>query len=1050
MTRYAELHCISNYSFLRGASHPEELVAQAARLGYSALAITDECSMAGVVKAHVAAQEFGIKLLIGSEFHLDDERDIHLVLLASNRESYGQICHLITNARRRAQKGEYSLSLRDLEFGLKHCIAIWLPKETSPAHSTRSRTTTQQYPSASANQTALVVGSTLKGIFGDRLWIGLEVFPDGREITRYEQACELCRTLDVPLVASGDVHMHHPDRKALQDVISAIRMGQSVRVAGRLLFANREKYLRPIGILEKLYPATLLEESAKIADLCHFSLAELRYEYPQELVPSHLTPTVYLRQLVDTGIRKRYPNGASTQVLATIDRELQLIAELQYEYYFLTVFDTVHFARSQNILCQGRGSAANSAVCYCLEITEVDPSKINLLFERFISKERNEPPDIDVDFEHERREEVIQYIYKKYGRHRAAIAATVVTYRPKSAVRDVGKALGMDMQLVDQLAKTLSWWDKREELQTRFEETGINPRSPIISQFMALVNLILGFPRHLSQHVGGFVISEGPVSQLVPVENAAMDDRTIIQWDKNDLESLGLLKVDILALGMLTAIRKSLHMINDYRSSDLCLATIPPEDPLVYEMLQQGDSVGVFQVESRAQISMLPRLKPKNFYDLVIEVAIVRPGPIQGNMVHPYLKRRNGLEQVTYANEAVKSVLERTLGVPIFQEQVIKLAVVAAGFTPGEADQLRRAMAAWKRKGGLESFRQKLVRGMLDRGHEEEFAERIFEQIKGFGEYGFPESHSASFALLVYFSAWIKRHEPAAFYCGLLNSQPMGFYSPSQLVQDARRHDIEIRAADVLYSDWESTLENPRKSPEQPAIRLGFQRIKGLKEATAMRIMLARQKEPLRNIQDLSRRAKLDRGDLARLTEGGALKSLSGHRYQTHWEAQGILPETPLTELDQCAENSGVYLPAPDETDDLRADYKTLGLTLGRHPMAILREREPFSRYKSSRDLPGLKHGRFIQIAGIVTGRQRPGSASGVLFLTLEDEFNNVNVVIWTRVLERFRQAVIQGRLIRIKGVLEREASVIHVIAGHVEDFSQYLEQFSLASRDFR
>lgn len=1045
--RYAELHCISNFSFLRGASHPDELVKQAYLLGYQAIAITDECSMAGVVKAHVMAKECGIQLIVGAEFHFREP--VHLVLLAPNRVAYGQICHLISIGRRRAEKGEYDVWLKDIRYGLDQCLAIWLPEGDK-----------QDYP----------YGETLKNVFGERLWLGLEVFPDGKEIENYERALRLSEALQINIVPAGDVHIHHPDRKTLLDVVSAVRMGQSVRLAGRLLFANREKHLRPIPVLSKLYPANLLQETIKIASLCDFSLDELRYEYPEELVPPHLTPTEYLRQLTEEGIKDRWPEGETPAVRALIEKELSLIAELQYEYYFLTVFDVVHFARSQKILCQGRGSAANSAVCYCLKITEVDPSRMSLLFERFISKERDEPPDIDVDFEHERREEVIQYIYKKYGRDRAAIAATVVTYRPKSAVRDVGKALGMDLQLVDHLAKSLSWWDKRDELLARFEEAGINPRSPVIGQFMVLVQEILGFPRHLSQHVGGFVISRGPLSHLVPVENAAMDDRTIIQWDKDDLESLGLLKVDVLALGMLTAIRKSLDMINEYRGyggrrsrpgvNRLGIHNIPPEDPLTYQMLQKGDSIGVFQVESRAQMSMLPRLKPKSFYDLVIEVAIVRPGPIQGNMVHPYLKRRNGEEAVTYANDEVKAVLERTLGVPIFQEQVIKLAVVAAGFTPGEADQLRRAMAAWKRKGGLDVFQKKLVDGMLERGHDKDFAERIFEQIKGFGDYGFPESHAASFALLVYFSAWIKRHEPAAFYCGLLNSQPMGFYSPSQLVQDAKRHQIEVRPVDILNSEWQCTLEQPSLSMSkpgsvsQPAIRLGLQRIKGFREDAAERIIQARMVQPIRSLSDIARRARLDKGDLERLTEGGAFRSLSGHRYQTHWEAKGMLEhhsKEPTQDMEfMVAENQEVYLPPPTESDDLRADYMSLGLTLGRHPMAMLRQHEPFSRLKTARDLETLNHGRFVQVAGIVTGRQRPSSASGVLFMTLEDEIDNINVVIWTRVLETFRAAVVQGRLVKIKGVVERQDSVIHVVAGHVEDLSHYLEHFSLKSRDFR
>ncbi len=1035
---YAELHCISNYSFLRGASHPDELVIQAEKLGYSAIAITDECSMAGIVKAHVAARKCRLKLIVGSEFHLDE--DIHLVLLAKNRKAYGQICHLITTGRRRAGKGQYELSVTDLECSMDECLALWIPGKYRHHH--------------------LHHGKRLRALFRNRLWIGVEIFPDGHGPGHYEHATALSATLEIPLVACGDVHMHHPDRKPLLDVISAVRMRQPVHLAGRLLFANREKYLRPVPVIRKFYPRQLLATTTRIASLCHFSLDELRYEYPEELVPPGSTPASYLRALVEEGIRKRWPEGESTTVRNLIEKELGLISELQYEYYFLTVFDIVQFAKSREILCQGRGSAANSAVCYCLGITEVDPDRVSLLFERFLSKERDEPPDIDVDFEHERREEVIQYIYGKYGRHRAAIAATVVTYRPKSAVRDVGKALGMDARLIDQLAGSLSWWDKREELCTRFREAGVNPRSPVIGRFLELIHEILGFPRHLSQHVGGFVISMGPLSRLVPVENAAMEDRTIIQWDKDDLESLGLLKVDVLALGMLTSIRKSLQLINAWRKTDLALASIPAEDPLTYGMLQRGDSIGVFQVESRAQMSMLPRLKPKNFYDLVIEVAIVRPGPIQGKMVHPYLKRRNGEEEVTYANEAVRSVLERTLGVPIFQEQVIKLAVVAAGFTPGEADQLRRAMAAWKRKGGLDRFQHKLIDGMLARGHDREFAERIFEQIKGFGDYGFPESHAASFALLVYVSAWLKCHEPAAFYCGLLNSQPMGFYTPSQLVQDARRHDIEIRPVDIRLSHWESTLESPRARTRhlpsrhpQPAIRLGFQRIRGLGKNTALRIIEARDLAPIRDITDITRRAGLNRDELSRLTEGGAFKNLSGHRYQTHWDAKGILPAAGL--LDRVADEHRRYgtpdLPVPLETDDLRADYTSLGLTLGRHPMAVLRETgETFRRCRTASELNDLNHGRFVQVAGIVTGRQRPSSASGVLFLTLEDETGNINVVIWARVLKKYRATVIQGRLLRIKGVMERKESVIHVIAGEAEDCSHYLEHFSLKSRDFR
>lgn len=1009
---------------MRGASHPEELITRASALGYEALAVTDECSMSGIVKAHVAAKEHSLRLIIGSEFHL--EEDIHIVLLAPNRVAYGQICNIITIGRHQALKGEYKLALSDLKPTCDACLALLIPNERSIQCS--------HIPN-------------LRSFFEDRLWISLEMFPDGQSLFQFQNAMALSKKYNLPIVASGDVHMHHKNRKALHDVLSAVRMNQSLHLAGRLLFSNKEKYLRPLSLLNKLYPKELLANTIQIADLCTFSLDELRYEYPQELVPLNLTPTTYLRQLVTEGATKRWDHETPSEVLSLIEKELTLIAELKYEYYFLTVFDIVNFARSQGILCQGRGSAANSAVCYCLGITEVDPSRISLLFERFISKERNEPPDIDVDFEHERREEVIQYIYRKYGRNRAAIAATVITYRPKSAIRDVGKVLGIDSQLIDRLAKSLSWWDKQEELQLRFSEVGINPKSPLVGHFLTLVRQILGFPRHLSQHVGGFVISRGPLSQLVPVENTAMKDRTIIQWDKNDLLSLGLLKIDVLALGMLTSIRKSIDLINSYRNTHLTLDKIPPEDIDTYRMLQEGDSIGVFQVESRAQISMLSRLRPKCFYDLVIEVAIVRPGPIQGNMVHPYLKRRNGEESVSYANREIQDVLERTLGVPIFQEQVIKLAVVAAGFSPGEADQLRRAMAAWKRRGGLEQFREKLIHGMLQKGIKQDFSQRIFEQIKGFGEYGFPESHAASFALLVYISAWLKRHEPAAFYCGLLNSQPMGFYSPYQLIQDAQRHKVEILPVDIRYSEWESTLANHKQAP---AIRLGFQRIKGFRQATALRIIQARHEKIITSIQDITMRGRLDRGDLSKLTEGGAFKYISGNRYQTHWYTQGVLPDSLLIDNNSAKEVPFKINRIPSEADDLITDFKSLELTLGRHPMALLREQgDPFTKCYTAHDLEIIKHGSMVKISGIVTSRQRPSSASGVIFLTLEDETNNINVIIWKHMLERFHAAILQGQLLLIQGTLERESSVIHIIAKHVTNLSHHLENISLQSRDF-
>ena len=1070
--KFAELHCISNYSFLRGASHPEELVKRAAALGYEAIALTDECSFCGVVRAHTTAKACGIKLIIGAEFHL--EEGIHLVLLAPSRIAYGQLSALITRLRRRSPKGEYRVQLEDFRWGVDECLTLWVP-------------------ACAGIETLILQGRNLKGFF-PALWISLEIFHEAQDLDKTANALTLAMRLDLPLVASNDVHAHVPSRQPLQDVLAAIRHKTTVTKLGSRGFQNAERHLRPIAELEALYPTELLEESCHIATRCQFSLDELRYEYPRELVPPHLTPADYLRQLTYAGAAERWPDGVPAETRALIEKELALIGELGYEYYFLTVQDIVQFARGQGILCQGRGSAANSAVCYCLHVTEVDPSRMHLLFERFVSRERSEPPDIDVDFEHERREEVIQYIYKRYGRDRAALAATLITYRPKSAIRDVGKALGMDVDLVDLLAKSLAWWDKREALEARLVAAGLDPKSQLVAQFLYLVQQILGFPRHLSQHVGGFVISQGPLAQLVPVENAAMPERTIIQWDKDDLEALGLLKVDVLGLGMLTAIRKALCALNAHRGSALTVAKIPPEDPETYRMLQRGDSVGVFQVESRAQMAMLPRLKPRHFYDLVIEVAIVRPGPIQGDMVHPYLRRRQGLEPVTYPNEEVRRVLERTLGVPIFQEQVIELAMVAAGFSAGEADQLRRAMAAWRRRGGLGHFEQKLIEGMLARGHDRDFAERVFKQIQGFGEYGFPESHAASFALLVYISAWLKRHEPAAFCCGLLNSLPMGFYSPSQLVQDAERHGIQVNPVDVQLSTWDHRLESERESEResentaapdvhetvggaraQPCIRLGLRMVKGLAQEVGERIAAAR---PFSDVDDLVRRAVINSQTLRFLARAGALQGLAGHRYQAHWEVAAIQPSTAL---EQAAENrpvenraaesravyqpessaDGVMLPAPSAADDMFNDYRYLGVTLGAHPLELLRGdrklKSALTRCRTARELETSRHGQFVRVAGLVTGRQRPSTATGVLFVTLEDETGNINVVVWASVLERFRAELLQGQLLRIKGVVEREREVIHLVAGYIEDVTELLGNLETAgphrgpfsSRDF-
>jgi error-prone DNA polymerase len=844
--------------------------------------------------------------------------------------------------------------------------------------------------------------------------------------------------------------MHKPSRRALQDTLTAIRLKTSLQTVGFGLYANGERHLHPRELLAKRYPPQLLTETQVIAARCTFSLDELHYGYPQELVPQGHTPTSWLRQLTATGMQARWPDGAPQKVRQQVERELALIAELGYEPYFLTVHDMVCFARARGILCQGRGSSANSAVCFCLGITEVDPAKLDLLFERFISKERNEPPDIDVDFEHQRREEVMQYVYEKYGRERAALAASVITYRPKSALRDVSKALGLSLDQGDRLAKSMAWWDGRKKLAERLREEGFDPDNPVLQRVVGLVNELIGFPRHLSQHVGGFVISRGPLSELVPIENATMPDRTVIQWDKDDLDALGFLKVDCLALGMLSAIHRAFDLIKAFRGRQLTLASVPAEDPQVYAMIQKADTVGVFQVESRGQMSMLPRLKPKNFYDLVIEVSIVRPGPIQGHMVHPYLRRRQGLEKVDYPSEAVRQVLERTLGVPIFQEQVIKLAMVAAGFSPGEADRLRRSMAAWRRTGELDQFEQRLIQGMRARGYSREYAQRIFNQIRGFGEYGFPESHAASFALLVYVSAWLKHFEPAAFTCALLNSQPMGFYAPAQLIQDAQRHGVDVRPVDVNRSDWESTLELGPK--DELALRLGLNRVKGLSKQAAGRLESARRRRLFVSAQDLAERAQLKRGDLGALAAADALGMLAGNRFQAYWCVAGI--EAPLPLFDSLAATPVVKEPVPmlrppTEGEQIVADYASLGLTLRRHPLALLRDRLSKMDMKTAEEVLTLPSGLAVRVCGLVITRQRPGTASGVVFVTLEDETGTINVVVWGSLAKRYWHTLMTARLMGVAGEIQREGEVLHLIASRLENHSAQLGRLVTKSRDF-
>ena len=1448
---YAELHALSNFSFLRGASQPEELVEQAKALHYSALALTDECSLAGAVRAHVAARELGLPLIVGTELNCIE--GLKLVVLATDRAGYGAMSRLISRARRATPKGSYALLRAHLEDALPGCLVIWLP------HADKATAAPPEEE-----------GRWLRERFAGRLWIGVELLTGGHDARRLELLETLGRRLELPCVAAGDVHMHRRGRRALQDVLTAIRLRTPLHAAGYALYPNGERCLRPLQRLSELYPKPLLAQTLKIAERCTFKLDELRYEYPEEIVPAGETPTSHLRALTERGCAYRWPQGVPPAVREIIEHELRLIAELKFEPFFLTVHDVVDYARSQKILCQGRGSAANSAVCYCLRITEVDPSRMAMLFERFISKERSEPPDIDVDFEHERREEVIQYIYGKYGRERAALAATVICYRPRSALRDVGKALGLDLAQVDRLARGMQWWDGQKIDPERIRASGFDPDDPVIARLIALAAEILGFPRHLSQHVGGFVIARTRLDELVPIENAAMPDRTVIQWDKDDLDVLGLLKVDVLALGMLSAIRKAFNLVNDFGGrAALDLASIPSEDSAVYDMICRADTIGVFQIESRAQMSMLPRLRPRNFYDLVIEVAIVRPGPIQGEMVHPYLRRRSGEEAVAYPSPEVEAVLKRTLGVPIFQEQVMQLAIVAAGFSPGEADRLRRAMAAWKRKGGLEPFQRQLIEGMRARGYEDSFAQQIFNQILGFGEFGFPEcvvgetrvveadtgrwlsideivsggvrlehtlacdaelhlrkrrvlrimrsgvkpvwrlrtalgheimataehpfmtmtgwrklgelnlgdhvatartlpvagrrrwprhtilvladfiaegnlchsntfffytteiwhcddfikaverfpntravlerhkgcfsvrvrridrkrhtgavvwlrmlgmwncdarakklpsavfelcdsnialllarlwegdgsfsmtghasydtashdlalqvqhlllrlgiiarlyrrtrlyrgrclqyqvvtvtgeenlcrfwkrvgrrfldpkkrrfssalararngrmsrdiipadvgsiirrerekkgltwdeihqmtglsmrevcahrsrktgfrryviecigsvlksrdllrlscsdlywdriveierigyretydlkiegdhnflanhfvvhnSHSASFALLVYTSAWLKHYEPAAFCAALVNSQPMGFYAPAQLVRDARAHGVEVRPVDATISEWDCTLE--RRDDASAALRLGLRLVKHLSREGADRLLAARAAHAFHNIADTAERAALDRRDLQALAAAGSLVKLAGHRHRAVWQVTGVERALPLLPAATAIAEGIPLLRAPREGQDIVADYGSTGLTLRRHPLALLRDKLQPRGVLPLQDLWAQPNGKMVLAAGLVITRQRPGSAGGVTFVTLEDETGYVNLIVWNRVAAEQRAALLESRLLEVRGKLQREGDVQHVIAQRLTNLSALLGDLVVASRNF-
>ena len=1038
---FAELYARSCFSFLTGASHPEELIEQAVALGYSALAITDECSLAGIVRAYAAwrLQPEALKLIVGSSIRLQDGPT--LVLLATDRAAYGRLSSLVTRGRRGAPKGAYRLTRADLADGLPGCLALLVPPDTIDPDS----------------QDLADDACWLAERFPAATWLAAPLHLGPDDALRCRRIAAAAAAARIPVASTCAPLMHHASRRRLADVLTALRHRLTLDEAGYLLAANGEQRLLPREALARRHPPEWLAETLAIAARCHFSPAELRYEYPHEIVPPGATPASHLQRLVDRGLRRRYPPGTDERsqvpprVAEQVAKELALIAELRYEAFFLTVEDIVRFARSRGILCQGRGSAANSVVCYALGVTEVDPGEASLLFERFISRERNEPPDIDVDFEHDRREEVIQYIYAKYGRDRAALAATVIRYRPRSALRDVGRALGFDLGQLDQLTRRLAWWDGRKVAPERIREAGLDPDSPRVQLLLELANEIVGFPRHLSQHVGGFVISRGPLAELVPVENAAMEGRTVIQWDKDDIETLGLLKVDVLALGMLSAIRRSLQLVARWRGQPFAVTDIPREEPAVYDMLCAADAMGVFQVESRAQLSMLPRLRPRRYYDLVVEVAIVRPGPIQGGMVHPYLSAREKIarnEPILYPRPEIEPVLRRTHGVPIFQEQVMQLAMVAAGFSAGEADQLRRAMGAWGRKGDLLRYQEKLTAGMLARGYERDFADALCRQIQGFGSYGFPESHAASFALLVYISAWLKCFEPAAFLCGLLNSQPMGFYGPSQLIQDARRHGVEVLPVDVQTSDWACTLEPAPAAAGRPAARLGLRLVKGFNPEAAERIAKARRSDAFTSVDELARRARLSSAELRTLASAGALASLAGHRHRAWWAAAGsqaapgMLHDAPIPDTMPA-------LPAPAEAQDLMSDYARLGFSLGRHPLSFLRGLLSAERFLSAAEIADCPDRKLARGAGIVTCRQRPGTAKGTMFVTLEDETGWVNVIVRPDLLEAERRILLGARLLGIYGQIARQGSVVHLHAKRVVDRSALLGHLATRSRDF-
>ncbi|MEM1287285.1 MAG: error-prone DNA polymerase [Pseudomonadota bacterium] len=1045
---YAELQVTSNFSFLRGGSHPGELVIAAKALGHSAIAVTDRNTLAGVVRAHEEAKKEGIRFVVGCQLDFTDpgvEQDNQLSLLVypMHRKGYANLCRLLSRGKMRAPKGECHFSFNEMLAALDGLAIIAVPPERLDD---------------SLEAKLKAVNNIAKG----RVWLAASYLYTGDDRARLAHLEGISKRVNVPLIATNDVHYHAPERRPLQDVVTCIREKTPIAKAGFLLLSNAERHLKSGHEMARLF-TTQPQAIAAINDLLKltkFNLDELAYNYPNEPIPRGETPQGHLETLALKGAQWRYPGGVPARVKAALDKELALIEELGYAQYFLTVHDIVAFARSKGILCQGRGSAANSSVCYCLGVTAVDPSKTNLLFERFLSRARKEPPDIDVDFEHERREEVIQYIYQRYGRHRAGLAATVITYRPRSAVREVGKVMGLSEDITNALASTVwgSWGKELPEDQIR--QAGLDMADPMLGRTIELAHELLGFPRHLSQHVGGFVLTEDPLEELVPIGNAAMDDRTFIEWDKDDIDTLKILKVDVLALGMLTCIAKAFGLIKEHYGLDYTLATLPPEDPAVYEMLQRADAIGVFQVESRAQLNMLPRMKPASFYDLVIEVAIVRPGPIQGDMVHPYLRRRDGIEDVVYPSPApthgdadeLERVLGRTLGVPLFQEQAMQIAIDAAKFSPDEANQLRKAMATFRRVGTIHTLQEKMVGRMVTRGYDPEFAKRCFDQIKGFGEYGFPESHAASFALLVYASSWIKCHFPDVFCAAILNSQPMGFYAPAQLVRDARTHDVEVRPPDLNHSHWDNTLEEHESGGF--AVRLGFRQLDGLPREVMEAFVTRRNKAlshtrpcPLSTMED-ARQAGLSVALLEKLAAGDAFRSIGLDRRQALWAVRGLMSDAPA-ELFEAAktEPAGadikVDLPMMPLGEHVVADYQTQKLSLKAHPLSFLRERFAAERMITAEDLFMCRHKQKVRYAGVVLVRQKPGTAKGVVFMTLEDETGTANIVVWNKMVERFRRVVMQARLVEVVGEVQRKDDVIHIVAHELNDRTADLDVLS-------